>query len=116
MRYWVTEMQVDGFRFDLAVTLAREHKRFTPYATFLQIIAQDPVLCEVKLIAEPWDVGPYGYQLGQFPANWSELNDKFRDSMRSFGEVTKEFLVNLPLGYLVLGTFFKNITSQHAVQ
>lgn len=84
LRYWVTEMQVDGFRFDLAVTLAREHKRFTPYATFLQIIAQDPVLCEVKLIAEPWDVGPYGYQLGQFPANWSELNDKFRDSMRSF--------------------------------
>lgn len=84
LRYWVTEMQVDGFRFDLAVTLAREHKRFNPYATFLQIVAQDPVLSEVKLIAEPWDVGPYGYQLGQFPANWSELNDKFRDSMRSF--------------------------------
>ncbi len=84
LRYWVTEMQVDGFRFDLAVTLAREHKRFNPYATFLQIIAQDPVLSQVKLIAEPWDVGPYGYQLGQFPAHWSELNDKFRDSVRSF--------------------------------
>jgi isoamylase len=84
LRYWVTEMQVDGFRFDLAVTLAREHKRFNPYATFLQIVAQDPVLSTTKLIAEPWDVGPYGYQLGQFPAQWSELNDKFRDSMRSF--------------------------------
>lgn len=84
LRYWLTEMQVDGFRFDLAVTLAREHKRFTPVATFLQIIAQDPVLSQAKLIAEPWDVGPYGYQLGQFPAHWSELNDKFRDSMRSF--------------------------------
>lgn len=84
MRYWLTEMQVDGFRFDLAVTLAREHKRFNPYAAFLQIVAQDPVLSKAKLIAEPWDVGPYGYQLGQFPALWSELNDKFRDSVRSF--------------------------------
>lgn len=84
LRYWVTEMQVDGFRFDLAVTLAREDKRFNPKAALLQIIAQDPVLSQVKLIAEPWDVGPYGYQLGQFPAHWSELNDKFRDSMRSF--------------------------------
>jgi len=84
LRYWVTEMQVDGFRFDLAVTLAREHKRFNPQAALLQIIAQDPVLSAVKLIAEPWDVGSYGYQLGQFPAHWSELNDKFRDSMRSF--------------------------------
>lgn len=84
MRYWLTEMQVDGFRFDLAVTLAREHKRFNPYAAFLQIVAQDPVLSQAKLIAEPWDVGPYGYQLGQFPALWSELNDKFRDSVRSF--------------------------------
>lgn len=84
LRYWLTEMQVDGFRFDLAVTLAREHKRFTPVATFLQIVAQDPVLSQAKLIAEPWDVGPYGYQLGQFPAHWSELNDKFRDSMRAF--------------------------------
>ena len=84
LRYWLTEMQVDGFRFDLAVTLAREHKRFNPYATFLQIVAQDPVLSQAKLIAEPWDIGPYGYQLGQFPPHWSELNDKFRDSCRSF--------------------------------
>ncbi|EGM78040.1 glycogen debranching enzyme GlgX [Rheinheimera sp. A13L] len=84
LRYWATEMQVDGFRFDLAVTLAREHKRFDAYATFLQVIAQDPVLSQVKLIAEPWDLGPFGYQLGQFPAHWSELNDKCRDSFRSF--------------------------------
>ena len=84
LRYWVTEMQVDGFRFDLATTLAREHKRFNPYAAFFQIIAQDPVLSGVKLIAEPWDVGPMGYQLGQFPAQWSELNDKCRDTFRAF--------------------------------
>lgn len=84
LRYWVTEMQVDGFRFDLATTLAREHKRFNPYAAFFQIIAQDPVLSGVKLIAEPWDVGPMGYQLGQFPAHWSELNDKCRDTFRAF--------------------------------
>jgi glycogen operon protein len=74
LRYWATEMQVDGFRFDLAVTLAREHKRFDAYATFLQVIAQDPVLSQVKLIAEPWDLGPFGY----------ELNDKCRDTFRSF--------------------------------
>ncbi|WP_407935396.1 glycogen debranching protein GlgX [Alkalimonas cellulosilytica] len=84
LRYWLTEMQVDGFRFDLAVTLGREHKRFNPYAAFFQIIAQDPVISEAKLIAEPWDVGPFGYHLGQFPANWAELNDKCRDSFRAF--------------------------------
>ncbi|WP_372625815.1 glycogen debranching protein GlgX [Arsukibacterium sp.] len=84
LRYWLTEMQVDGFRFDLAVTLGREHKRFNPYASFFQIVAQDPVLSQAKLIAEPWDVGPFGYHLGQFPANWSELNDKCRDTFRAF--------------------------------
>lgn len=84
LRYWLTEMQVDGFRFDLAVTLGREHKRFNPHAAFFQIIAQDPVLSQAKLIAEPWDVGPFGYHLGQFPAHWSELNDKFRDTCRAF--------------------------------
>lgn len=84
LRYWLTEMQVDGFRFDLAVTLGREHKRFNPYAAFFQIIAQDPVISTAKLIAEPWDVGPFGYHLGQFPAHWSELNDKFRDTCRAF--------------------------------
>lgn len=84
LRYWVNEMHVDGFRFDLAVTLCREYKRFNPHAALLQIIAQDPVLSRVKMIAEPWDVGPWGYQLGQFPASWSELNDKCRDSFRAY--------------------------------
>jgi len=84
LRYWLTEMQVDGFRFDLAVTLGREFKRFNPYAAFFQIIAQDPVISKAKLIAEPWDVGPFGYHLGQFPAHWSELNDKSRDTFRGF--------------------------------
>lgn len=84
LRYWLTEMQVDGFRFDLAVTLGRESKRFHPYAAFFQIIAQDPIISQAKLIAEPWDVGPFGYHLGQFPAHWSELNDKCRDTFRAF--------------------------------
>lgn len=84
LRYWLTEMQVDGFRFDLAVTLGREYKRFNPHAALFQVIAQDPVIAAAKLIAEPWDVGPYGYQLGQFPAHWSELNDKCRDTFRAF--------------------------------
>lgn len=92
LRYWATEMQVDGFRFDLAPTLAREHKRFNPYAAFFQIIAQDPVLSQVKLIAEPWDVGPMGYQLGQFPPHWSELNDKCRDTFRAFWRGDKAVL------------------------
>jgi isoamylase len=99
LRYWVTEMQVDGFRFDLAPTLAREGNRFNPHATFFHIIAQDPVLSQVKLIAEPWDVGPMGYQLGKFPAHWSELNDKCRDTFRAFwrGEkgVLPEFTTRL---------------------
>lgn len=84
LRYFATEMQVDGFRFDLAVTLAREEPHFNAKATFLQVLAQDPVLSQVKLIAEPWDLGPDGYQLGQFPAQWSEINDKCRDSFRAF--------------------------------
>lgn len=92
LRYWATEMQVDGFRFDLATTLAREHKRFNPYAAFFQIIAQDPVLSQLKLIAEPWDVGPMGYQLGQFPPQWSELNDKCRDTFRAFWRGNKGVL------------------------
>ena len=92
LRYWVTEMQVDGFRFDLATTLGREHKRFNPYAAFFQIIAQDPILSQVKLIAEPWDVGPMGYQLGQFPPSWSELNDKCRDTFRAFWRQDKAVL------------------------
>lgn len=84
LRYWVEVMHVDGFRFDLATTLARGTHGFSPRAGFLDAVRQDPVLAGVKLIAEPWDVGFGGYQLGQFPAGWSEWNDRFRDTARSF--------------------------------
>jgi isoamylase len=84
LRYWVTEMHVDGFRFDLAPALARENYEFDRLATFLEVVYQDPVVSRVKLIAEPWDLGPKGYQVGSFPPPWSEWNDKFRDSVRRF--------------------------------
>ncbi|WP_258546900.1 glycogen debranching protein GlgX [Psychromonas sp. B3M02] len=84
LRYWVTEMQVDGFRFDLAVTLAREAKGFTEHSAFFKTLMQDPVLSQVVLIAEPWDIGPGGYRLGAFPEQWKECNDRYRDTMRSF--------------------------------
>ena len=84
LRYWVTEMQVDGFRFDLAVTLAREAQGFTERSAFFKVLLQDPVLSEVVLIAEPWDIGPGGYRLGAFPEQWKECNDRYRDTIRSF--------------------------------
>lgn len=84
LRYWVLDMHVDGFRFDLASVLARSTSGFDPRAPLFQAIAQDPVLAGVRLIAEPWDVGADGYQLGRFPAGWHEWNDRFRDGMRRF--------------------------------
>jgi isoamylase len=84
LRYWSSEMAVDGFRFDLAPVLAREDHGFNQQATFLQAVAQDPQLSRTKLIAEPWDIGPGGYQLGSFPAGWSEWNDDYRDTVRRF--------------------------------
>ena len=84
LRYWVQEMKVDGFRFDLASTLSREHGSFDPDSGFLDAIAQDPVLSETKLIAEPWDTGEWGYQLGNFPPGWAEWNDTYRDTARRF--------------------------------
>src|SRR6201996_6242163 len=84
LRYWATEMRVDGFRFDLATILAREPYGFDEGGGFLDACRQDPVLSSVKLIAEPWDIGPGGYQVGQFPPGWAEWNDKFRDTVRSF--------------------------------
>lgn len=84
LRYWVEEFQIDGFRFDLAATLGRRGQVFDKYCGFFQAIYQDPTLQHIKLIAEPWDIGPDGYQLGHFPMGWVECNDKFRDSMRSF--------------------------------
>src|SRR5882724_6902193 len=84
LRYWVLEMHVDGFRFDLAVALARDLEGVNQLHAFFEIIQQDPILSNVKLIAEPWDVGDGGYQVGNFPAPWSEWNGKYRDSVRSF--------------------------------
>ena len=84
LRYWVTEMHVDGFRFDLASALARGLYEVGKLSTFLDTIHQDPVISQVKLIAEPWDVGPGGYQVGGFPVLWSEWNGKYRDSVREF--------------------------------
>jgi isoamylase len=84
LRYWVEDMHVDGFRFDLASALARNHEGFNKLHPFFQVIQQDPVLSQVKLIAEPWDVGEGGYQVGNFPAPWSEWNGKYRDAVRSF--------------------------------
>ncbi len=84
LRYWVSEMHVDGFRFDLATVLAREAHGFDEGGGFLDACRQDPVLSAVKLIAEPWDVGPGGYQVGQFPPGWAEWNDKYRDTARAF--------------------------------
>ncbi len=84
LRYWVTEMHVDGFRFDLAATLARSLHEVDQLSSFFTIIHQDPILSQVKLIAEPWDVGEGGYQVGNFPIRWTEWNGKYRDAIRKF--------------------------------
>ncbi|MAS95268.1 MAG: glycogen debranching enzyme GlgX [Verrucomicrobiales bacterium] len=84
LRYWVEEMHVDGFRFDLAVELGRSAEGYDRRAAFFQAVHQDPVLSQTKLIAEPWDLGPGGYQIGNFPTDWAELNGKFRDITRRF--------------------------------
>ena len=84
LRYWVTEMHVDGFRFDLAATLAREFYDVDRLAAFFELVQQDPTVSQVKLIAEPWDVGPGGYQVGNFPPQWTEWNGKYRDTVRDF--------------------------------
>ena len=84
LRYWVVEMHVDGFRFDLASTLAREFYDVDRLSSFFELVQQDPVISQVKLIAEPWDVGPGGYQVGNFPPQWTEWNGKYRDTVRDF--------------------------------
>jgi isoamylase len=95
LRYWVTETHVDGFRFDLGTILAREPHGFDEQSGFLKACGQDPLLATVKLIAEPWDCGPGGYQVGGFPPGWAEWNDKFRDTVRDFwkGEASAAALV-----------------------
>jgi isoamylase len=96
LRYWVTEMHVDGFRFDLAVTLARERGGFDQVSAFFDLVSQDPVVSRVKLIAEPWDVGqPDSYDLGKFPALWSEWNGRYRDTVRDFWRGTAGTLPDL---------------------
>src|SRR5262245_57295131 len=92
LRYWVLDMHVDGFRFDLAATLARELHDVDRLSAFFDIIQQDPVISQVKLIAEPWDVGEGGYQVGNFPPLWSEWNGKYRDSVRDFWRGTDQTL------------------------
>ena len=88
LRYWVQEMHVDGFRFDLAASLGRGASDFDPHSSFLEAVGQDPVLSQAKLIAEPWDIGWGGYDVGQFPAGWSEWNGKYRDTVRDFWRST----------------------------
>ncbi|HEY9447488.1 MAG TPA: glycogen debranching protein GlgX, partial [Burkholderiales bacterium] len=100
LRYWATEMHVDGFRFDLASALAREAHQVDPGGSFFDVIHQDPVLSQVKLIAEPWDLGEGGYRVGGFPKGWSEWNDRYRDTMRSYWKG----------GEGVLGEFARRLT------
>jgi len=102
LRYWVTEMHVDGFRFDLAATLARELHDVDRLSAFFDLIQQDPVVRQVKLIAEPWDVGEGGYQVGNFPPLWSEWNGKFRDTVRDFWRGERGTLGEL--GYRLTGS------------
>ena len=84
LRYWVLEMHVDGFRFDLASSLARQFHEVDRLSAFFDLVQQDPVVSQVKLIAEPWDVGPGGYQVGNFPPGWTEWNGKYRDTVRDY--------------------------------
>ncbi|MEM8730940.1 MAG: glycogen debranching protein GlgX [Pseudomonadota bacterium] len=102
LRFWVECMGVDGFRFDLATTLCREHHGFDPRGGFLDALCQDPVLTGVKLIAEPWDIGPGGYQLGGFPSPFAEWNDRFRDTVRRFWRGDAHSVPDL--GHALLGS------------
>ncbi|MGC4191909.1 MAG: glycogen debranching protein GlgX [Thermomicrobiales bacterium] len=102
LRYWVEEMHVDGFRFDLAATLGREHVSFDTHGGFFDAIHQDPVLSRVKLIAEPWDIGEGGYQVGNFPLIWSEWNDRFRDGVRTLWQTNDAGLADV--GYRLSGS------------
>jgi glycogen operon protein len=92
LRYWVQDMHVDGFRFDLAASLGRGASDFDPFSAFLEAVGQDPVLAQVKLIAEPWDIGKGGYELGDFPPGWSEWNGRYRDTVRDFWRGTEGML------------------------
>lgn len=100
LRYWVEEAHVDGFRFDLATALGREREAFDNQAVFFEAVKQDPILSDVKLIAEPWDVGPDGYQLGRFPPGMAEWNGRYRDSVRDFWRGEENAMPDLARGLL----------------
>jgi glycogen operon protein len=106
LRYWVEECHVDGFRFDLATALGRERDNFEPSSVFFDTVRQDPVLSRVKLIAEPWDLGPEGYQLGNFPPGWAEWNGANRDWVRSFWKGDESIAPDLAKGLLGSAEFF----------
>ncbi|WP_198782769.1 glycogen debranching protein GlgX [Shewanella putrefaciens] len=108
LRYWVEVMGVDGFRFDLAACLGREAYGFDPGSGFFDALLQDPVLCQVKLIAEPWDIGPGGYQLGNFPVAFSEWNDRYRDTMRRFWRGDHGMLPEFARRFHGSGDFFEH--------
>lgn len=95
LRYWVEHYHIDGFRFDLAATLGREYDQFSPNNAFFKAVAQDPILKKIKLIAEPWDIGPNGYQVGQFPDGWNECSDKYRDTTKSFWRGEQNYLKSI---------------------
>ncbi len=95
LRYWVEQYHIDGFRFDLAATLGREYDQFNPNNAFFKAVAQDPILQRVKMIAEPWDIGPNGYQVGEFPDGWNECCDKYRDTTKSFWRGEQNYIKSL---------------------
>lgn len=115
MRYWVSTMGVSGFRFDLAATLGRESHQYQPNAGLFKMIQQDPLLRSTALIAEPWDIGPSGYQLGQFPVNWLEVNDKYRDCVRGFWRGDKGLKAEFATRFMgSRDVFHKGIRPMHA--
>lgn len=108
LRYWVTEMHVDGFRFDLAATLARELHAVDRLSAFFDIIYQDPILSQVKLIAEPWDIGEGGYQVGKFPQGWAEWNGRYRDCMRDYWRGENSMLAEFAERFTGSSDLYKN--------
>ncbi len=108
LRYWITEMQVDGFRFDLAATLAREMHDVNKLSAFFDIIYQDPIISQAKLIAEPWDVGEGGYQVGKFPPGWAEWNGKYRDCMRDYWRGAESVLAEFAERFTGSADLYKN--------
>jgi isoamylase len=108
LRYWITEMHVDGFRFDLAATLARELHEVDRLGSFFDIIHQDPIISQAKLIAEPWDIGEGGYQVGKFPPGWAEWNGKYRDCIRDYWRGAESMLAEFAERFTGSSDLYKN--------